>query len=612
MIKILNRGDVELVAIMDMLEEREAFEAALAAQDCSLALQHAERAYAAGRIWLFGPSWDKEMSLRPLDEGGAERQQRLDVAGAIKKLQAEREREELWQIGKALDDLYSAHHCLGHAAETAGDPRLAYTHFRTGDSLFNLIEREGENETRERARSLQNMARMASDMMEYDVADSLFRRSLECYEEAKDTLDAGGAWILYDWSRSLATRRQWGYSNFLLRWAIGLCEADTTAMRTDEQWIEHRLQLVKNLMVTDSLGHCEAVLAPCLAYIPMDPELRCKVLLVKGSLEYRQNAFKKADGTFDESLNCLLDHEAKGTILQHAYVARGYSKLALAAFPEALRMVDAGEAANTGLRRPFSMLPNLLRLRAEIHHQQGLYSSALSGYETLIEQQRAEGSDQLASSMNGLAEVLLDLAQIERARSLAEEALAQMADTITELTPSQAFVMNTAAYANYLSGELERASERYKHTMELCERYSAKLTATYAQAVNGLALVEMARQRSHRADSLLDQAYRITEAVYGDTHPFIAQVMINQAELRLEQRRFPDAARLLNIAKTVTQRSLGNDHDQLGDIEKLLGDMAKHAGNMEKAALHYAQALRIYSLCFPGSHPKVVAMRARV
>jgi len=69
---------------------------------------------------------------------------------------------------------------------------------------------------------------------------------------------------------------------------------------------------------------------------------------------------------------------------------------------------------------------------------------------------------------------------------------------------------------------------------------------------------------------------------------------------------------LLSAAKPITQRFLGNDHDQLGDILRGLGDIASQSGDRTLATQHYQEALRIYSICFPVDHPNVQAMAALV
>lgn len=397
----------------------------------------------------------------------------------------------------------------------------------------------------------------------------------------------------------------------LVACAIGLSEQDMTPGNTDEQWFEHRLQLVKNLMNSDSLDKAELVLQRCLASTPTDSTVRCEVLMVKGSLHFRRNAFHKADSTFSDALTCLRGLTNVEALIQMGYLSLGYTRTALAEYADALEAVDAGEALSSGEKMYPSVANGLLRLRAEIHHQQGRYADALREYEACLQQLRSSGSDQMPVAISGLADVLLDLAQPQKAGPLAEEALTLIADTLTDILPSQTSVLNTAAYTNYVLGNLDLASARYARSIDVCEAFGATRTMSYAQALNGQALVEMARSRLDRADTLFVLAYKITVSIQGVDHPFTARVMINQAELRIKQRRPDEARQLLIAAQPITQRFLGNDHDQLGDIHRTLGDLTARTGDRTQASIHYQKALRIYLICFPESHPKVQSVRAR-
>jgi tetratricopeptide (TPR) repeat protein len=606
----LNRGHDQLIANMRMVEEFDAYESAFARGDCEAALHHAEAANHHGRIWLFGTDeaetrWKRSNGRLDLGQGF-----RFDPDSMVNMMKAQEQQQQLWKISRTYDDMYNAHHCLAENAGEASDVTMAYEHYHKADSVLNVIKgREGYwNE--ERAWSLSYLARSAAALGEYDLSDSLYKESLGVYTEVKDSLDPEAAQILADWSRSLSMRRAWPYANYLIRAAIGYTEADSANKIGDTRWIRYRLQLVKNLISTDSIPLAERILSPCEEATHTDSSLRCETLLVKGALQFRKNAFRSADTTFAEAVACLSTLQHNETAKAIAYLSWGHVKTALAEYGPARELVTQGQSAIAAARPNPSIEGGLLELSALIHHLQGHYQSARKEYEASLDllASNSGSADQTPGAMAGLADVLIDLAETSLARALADSALAMVADPLPDILPGQASVLNTAAYADYCINDLERAQQRYAISLNACQRHVAMRTTTYVQALNGQALVAMALSRYATADSLLMQAHSTCLSIHGQEHPFTARVLINQAELRMKQRRFPEARTLLLSALPITERILGKDHDQLGDIHKALGEIDRRSANPAEASKHFEEALRIYKACFPAEHPKVRAL----
>ena len=445
---------------------------------------------------------------------------------------------------------------------------------------------------------------------EYDLADSLFRTSLDRYVDARDSLAADASLILGDWARSLSKRQVWDGSNYLLRSAIYLSEKDSMSEDGRTRSIRHRLQLVKNLISTDSLVLAERVLEPCMEMTHSDSALRCETLLVKGALQYRQDAYHQADDTFAEAVPCMLRLDGNEGSKAIALLSWAYTKTALAEYTAAQDLVEQGRVISEPLGSATSVTGGLMQLSAYIHHLQGHYAIAKQEYEQSIEL-LASTSDRAPGAMCGLADVLIDLAEPAAAKLLADSAVASMIDSLPAAYPSQISLLNTAAHADYCLDSLDRAEELYGIGIDVCRRYQATGSSEYAQALNGLGLVAMARARKASADTLLEQAFAISIAINGNEHPFTARIMINQAELRMQQARALEARDLLIRAMPVTERFLGKDHDQLGDIHRMLGDIERKAHNEAEARSHYNEALRIYKICFPPEHPKVRALMTR-
>ncbi|HRF81743.1 MAG TPA: tetratricopeptide repeat protein [Flavobacteriales bacterium] len=610
MIIALNRSDDDLIANMHMIEECEAFEEAYELGDCAGSLVHALNSNRQGRIWLFGAGsadseWEKTATKYSLGDG-----MHVNIDSIIHTLEAVQEQSELWKIGRTYDNIYKAHRCLAQDAENTNNPELAFHHYHLADSTLNIIQDLKGYWREERAWSLSNVARTAADLGEYDLSDSLYIASLKRYKQAKDSLDADASMILADWAASYSRRQYWGYANYLLRTAVGLSEPTQKDTSTDARWIKHRLQLVKNLISTDSLKLAERILLPCQEVTIPDSTLHCEALLVKGALQYRQNAFHAADSTFGEAVACMNSLNGNEAAKAMAYLAWGHVKTALAEYEKAMNMVKKGQAAATATKNGASVSNGLLQLSALIHHLKGEYLDAKRQYEECLRSYTATANDwgRKPLVMAGLADLMLDLADPVLGKELADSALVLVVDSLINLTPSQTTVLNTAAYADYYLNDLLKAQQRYTLTLNVCRKYDATATTVYAQALNGQALVAMALSRSATADTLFGQAYAVCLSIYGTEHPFTARVMINQALLRLKQKRMIQARTLLTSALPITERFLGKNHDQLGDIHQALGVIEQRSGQRGLADDHYREALRIYKACFPADHPKVVAL----
>ncbi|MBP6390681.1 MAG: tetratricopeptide repeat protein, partial [Flavobacteriales bacterium] len=604
----LNRGNERLIANMRMVEEFAAFQLAYERGDCAKALEHATRSNEYGLVWLYGksppePAPGANSTTIKLNDS------LLVKLDPIMRAIQDEHQQELWKISRTYDNLYVAHRCLAENATSASDPQLAFDHYRQGDSLLNVIKDRTDGWAEERIWSLSNVAQAASNIGEYALADSLFSVSLDVYKEIKDSVDADAADIIADWASSLSDREQWAYSNLMLRTSIGLSEPDDPDKAKDTRWIKHRLQLIKNLITTDSLALAERTLEPCLGTTHGDSTLQCRVLIAQGALQYKLNAFRSADTTLRQAMTCLSalsnNDEAKAVAL----VSWGYVKTALADYAEARKLVEQGQALFPAARGG-SLAGGLLQLSALIHHLQGHYDSAMREYEQSLSvlAKSPRGGWRTPGALAGLAEVLLDLAEPARAKILADSALALVTDSLPDILPGQASTLNTAAYADYCLNDLARAQVRYAITLSVCSRYNATNITTYAQALNGMGLVAMALSKTQTADSLLTQAYNTSLAIHGREHPTTARILINQAQLRMQQRRPAEAQQLLLIALPISEHFLGKDHDQLADIHVALGDIEQGSRNNAAAEAHYREALRIYKVCFPANHPKISSL----
>jgi hypothetical protein len=243
-IMALNKGDEHLIQNMVMLGEGKAFDRSYAKNDCENALMHALKANQAGLFWLtndevFLPGSNGSPAHLPHDQQVA-----LD---GLKNAQ-------LLNIGKTFDNLYLAYRCMAQHAEQGNDLPRAYELYASGDSVLDIVTSRTGHAHQERAWSLNDVARCASQIGKWALSDTLFSRSLEEYRKAKDTLDANATPLIAEWAYALARERYWKGSNHLLLVANAILAKDSSGTDHREERLKHLIQLVKNHISLDDLS----------------------------------------------------------------------------------------------------------------------------------------------------------------------------------------------------------------------------------------------------------------------------------------------------------------------------------------------------------------------
>jgi tetratricopeptide (TPR) repeat protein len=109
--------------------------------------------------------------------------------------------------------------------------------------------------------------------------------------------------------------------------------------------------------------------------------------------------------------------------------------------------------------------------------------------------------------------------------------------------------------------------------------------------------------RFDAADGWCRQGLALRESIYPADHPSIGASLLALARVHAGRRDFDGAVVLDRRAYTLLQKTLGNDHPYLGNIQLNTGVDLVAAARYEEAEPHYAEAIRIALAARGADHP---------
>jgi tetratricopeptide (TPR) repeat protein len=105
----------------------------------------------------------------------------------------------------------------------------------------------------------------------------------------------------------------------------------------------------------------------------------------------------------------------------------------------------------------------------------------------------------------------------------------------------------------------------------------------YALVLNNLGLLYFDQGKLAEAESLLHVALEIREAHYGSKHQYVAETLVNLAELSLQETRTEDALELFQRALAILQYTLGPDHPETQEARQDYAAALRQNGQLELA-----------------------------
>lgn len=233
-----------------------------------------------------------------------------------------------------------------------------------------------------------------------------------------------------------------------------------------------------------------------------------------------------------------------------------------------------------------------------------------------------ESSAQFASSLSGLASVLLRIDDFAGARDLLRKALAlreeifgpQSADVALTLTSiaaaegqmgnfpvtkallerayticeqgdlwdSRTFVtLRSLGVMNDHLGDYEQSRHFYRRALEVCGRTLPPGHPETMSTMFSLAVVEVKLGDFAAARPLYEESLAMREKSLGPDHPYVGESLSNLAMLLTRTGRYAEARPLQERALRIVERSQGPDHSRVQEVRMDLARLLQKLGDLE-------------------------------
>jgi len=610
-IALLNRGDVRLLANIDMFDYSDAFEKELKAGNCEKALQYAKDANLAGRIWVGLPAGEEELETEISME---ELEDQDPIELFVKRvLQADVRREKRNRIGSTYENLYLANRCKGQELYNAGRYEEALIYFKKSSYALKITDHEDENWRIEETIVLHNMARCYFEIKQNDEAIALMEKAIEKYIAIKGFADAGIVPVIRNLSRSYEQAGLVGYAERANRIALKIIGENPQTEEERYEYVENYQMLALNLLKVNDIEGAVRCLQKAEIFLSHNSLQYADRCMLEGLVKIRIDRYAEAEAAFRAAMdgytnlgnsrpNYLIPATAgiaKATQAQGKYRETEYYLEKCIPYAEASFGENSTEYAT------------VLTIRANLYLDLARYGAAADDIRQVIKVYKdrlPEDSLRTAEAIMTWADIQLATDDLPGAKRSTEECLRILGIEDGRDVKENSYLQNSFAYAYYCTGDLSRSEELYRSVLTVENDAVLKPLAALGTALNGLGLVYTEKNLLPEADSCYRKALSVCRAVYTERHPQVAVLYMNQAQLRLKQNRPEDAEQLLKQALEINQAFLPEDHDAFGDAYKILGDIRQKQKRTAEAKTYYIKARTIYKEKFGADHIKTRAL----
>ncbi|NEQ47500.1 MAG: tetratricopeptide repeat protein [Leptolyngbya sp. SIOISBB] len=249
-------------------------------------------------------------------------------------------------------------------------------------------------------------------------------------------------------------------------------------------------------------------------------------------------------------------------------------------------------------------LNNLARLYVELgryDEAQPLYQEAIA----ILREQLGERHSDVALSLNNLAGLYKNQGRFSEAEALYQETIAIFREQLGDYHQNVALGLNNLALLYQTQGRYTEAESLYQEAIAIRLELFGERHITLATPLSNLALLYWEQGRYEEAEPLHKESLSILREQWGDHHPSVGIGLDNLAELYRVQGRYDEAEPLFKEAQVILREYLGERHP---DVAINLGHLAgvhQIQGRYEEAEQHYLEAIDILQEALGERHPVV-------
>jgi len=223
----------------------------------------------------------------------------------------------------------------------------------------------------------------------------------------------------------------------------------------------------------------------------------------------------------------------------------------------------------------------------------------------VLDQNEITRTEDRAQSLTTLGHVLEEQGEYEQAVKVYEQVetihRSQHGDTHLNVAATIADLGSVAKR----QGEYEQAIEHFQHVLTMRRSLLQESDPLIAKTHNDLAGAYRYLGRYDEAQKHYAEALNLYRAAYGENHPAIAETMCNVARTLHGQSKLAAAAEMFAAALEMCERLFGTEHIQVANTINDLGDVQYGQGDFKLAATTYRKALDMRRRLLGENHPDV-------
>lgn len=241
-------------------------------------------------------------------------------------------------------------------------------------------------------------------------------------------------------------------------------------------------------------------------------------------------------------------------------------------------------------------LPKAIITKAQEYIAQDEFEAA----DALLDQARAEQTQQLAQTLFVQAQLNKDALNYYKAYELSIQAIA--------LEPNSDLYLNQAGFQAATLGEYEQALKYYSQALEISIKRESH--SHVAILKNNIGLVFKALGKYEQALELFRDALEKDIIFYGESHPKVA---IRKNNIGLVYEALGEYYKALDYYKQALEISINRDsHLQMAIYKNNIGMVYKELSEYDKALKYFKEALEIDITNYVESHPNLAIRKNNI
>lgn len=245
---------------------------------------------------------------------------------------------------------------------------------------------------------------------------------------------------------------------------------------------------------------------------------------------------------------------------------------------------------------------------AELYCHMGRYTEALPLYEQALEIQKkklGEEHPDYATSLNNLASLYYSIGKYDEASKKYEKALEIRGKKLGEEHPDVATSINCLAELYCSMGKYDEAFKKYEKALEIRRKKLGEEHPDVAFSLSSFAAFNLKRVEHELALTQIKRALEISENMLGENHPDVATNLSILATLYLDTGKYDEVLHLYERSLNIRKKTYGEEHPVVAASLNNLASYYLHTGEYDKALNLYECSLTIREKTLGKEHPAV-------